>query len=318
MDRWIAAAAVVVVGALSLSARTAAAQTADDAERQRTALYNEGYALAQQGRWREAVDRFRHVVAIRSAPRALFTLGQAEEKLGELATAERTFQRALTDARAAGDFAVVDAADQAIRELHPRVPHLLLRLDARAADHAHDVKATVDGEPVATGQLLDVDPGHHEVLVQAPGAQAFTRRLDIVPGTTNEIDVTLEPLASAPAPAATEAPAPAAPREARQSTTRGASRIGPLVLGSAGLAAGVAGVVLRLTGQSDYDAASANCSGGACGSLAAANAGNDARGRMLAGTIVTVVGAAVVVAAGVWWILQSDGGGTTVAMRVSF
>jgi tetratricopeptide (TPR) repeat protein len=312
----IAATAVAV--ALALSARTAAAQADADAERQRAALYNEGYALAQQGRWAEAVDRFQHVVAIRSAPRALFTLGQAEEKLGELATAERTFQRALTDARAAGEFAVVDAADQAIRELHPRVPHLFLRLDASAADRAPDAKATVDGEPVATGQLLDLDPGKHEVLVQAPGAQAFTRRLDLAPGTTNEIDVTLEPLASAPAPTATVAPAIVAQRDTRESTTRGPSRVGPLVLGSAGLAAGITGIVLRLTGQSDYDAASANCSGGACGSLSAANAGNDARSRVLAGTIVTIVGAAVIVAAGVWWILQSDGGRTTLAMRVSF
>ena len=43
-------------------------------EQERTALYKEGVALAEAGRWAEALTKFEGVVAIRSAPRALIAL----------------------------------------------------------------------------------------------------------------------------------------------------------------------------------------------------------------------------------------------------
>ena len=65
--------------ALCLGTSVAAAQPqTPDREAERTALYEEGVKLAEASHWPEAVERFQRVVAIRSAPRVRFTLGEAQ------------------------------------------------------------------------------------------------------------------------------------------------------------------------------------------------------------------------------------------------
>ena len=122
-------------------------------EKQRAALYQDGIALANEGHWEEAVKKFRQVIAIRSAPPALFTLGQAEEHTGELATATHTYERALGDARRSGNGEVAEAAKKALLQLEPRVPRVLVNLALPAAG----ATATLDGVAVGVGA-----PGHHE------------------------------------------------------------------------------------------------------------------------------------------------------------
>src|SRR5450631_3529256 len=70
-----------------------------DPEARRSALYRDGVSFADAGRWEEAVAKFREVVAIRSAPPALFTLGQAEEHVGRYVSAKRAYAKAQSDAQ---------------------------------------------------------------------------------------------------------------------------------------------------------------------------------------------------------------------------
>src|SRR5262245_16871793 len=114
---------LVTVAALGVRGRAARAQETvlpDEAiERERTGLYKEGVALAEAGRWGEALERFQHVVAIRSAPRALMALAAAEEHVGRLVSAKRTYGKARDDARAEKDDALTTKADAALVALEP-------------------------------------------------------------------------------------------------------------------------------------------------------------------------------------------------------
>src|SRR3954470_13906557 len=85
------------------TAQTSVGSSATDREQERTVLYREGVALAEAGRWADALAKFERVVAIRSAPRALMALGTAKEKAGKWIRAKHTYETTLADAKAAAE-----------------------------------------------------------------------------------------------------------------------------------------------------------------------------------------------------------------------
>lgn len=283
----------------------AAPADADSREQRRSALYKEGVVLADSGRWAEAVEKFREVVALRSAPPALFTLGQAEEKLGRLATAERTYERALTDARAQGNTQVADASIKAITTLTPKVPRLILRLAHGKADPG-SVTALVDDSPVAVDTPIKLDPGHYRVLARAPGMHGFTARAWLGVGTTTEVRVSFTS-EQAPAPAATVVE-PARPSRPFP--------VGPVLVASAGLGLGIVGLVVRQGGWSDYDATIASCPGSRCLTQALVDDANGARNRVITGTALVGVGAVALAGAGLWWALGSSRAPASARLRI--
>src|SRR5580658_2154677 len=137
---------------------------AEKPEDRRTALYREGVEAATAGLWADARDRFRQALAIRTSPKVLFSLAQAEEQLGQVATASADYGRALDGARATpGESEVVAAADQAQRALAPRVPHVRVVVSGSTAP----ASATLDDQPIAVGTAIALDPGAHRVVVSA-------------------------------------------------------------------------------------------------------------------------------------------------------
>src|SRR5262245_16639371 len=114
------ARAVVVVGIWGLAlvapahrarAQAPAGSSGDAVEGARTEMYREGVTLAEAGRWGEALEKFQRVVAIRSAPRALLALAAAEEHVGRLVSAKRTYGKARDDARDEHDDALAAKAE---------------------------------------------------------------------------------------------------------------------------------------------------------------------------------------------------------------
>jgi hypothetical protein len=303
-----AVAALAVLGASPL-ARAGGPESSPD-ERERTALYAEGVAFANAGQWEEAAKRFRRVVAIRSAPPALFTLAQADEHVGQLATAARGYESALASARASGQTDVADAAARALSAIVQRVPSILPRLEPAVPG----ATATIDGADVTVGVPTKVDPGSHVVALRAPDHRPFEARVNLVPGQSMEVRIKLEPLGPQPAPPPAVVPASAGPDTPPPAEPEGHGKpllpLGPLVLGGAGVAAGVVGLVVRFTAQASYDSASSSCSGGACPTQSSVNDGNAARTRMILGTVLLGAGVAAVAGAGVWWVtvLPSHGG----------
>jgi hypothetical protein len=315
-------AAVATLLALTLLASSGTARAEDAArERERAALYQQGVDLAAAGNWAQAVERFKRVVELRASTKALYTLGEAEEHTGQLAAAKRSYRASLDSARAGAAKDIVDLAGAALGKLEGRVPQVSVRLDEKTAAHGGDTHASIDGQGVPIGAASDVDPGEHEVRVEATGAAPFVRKVHAVEGQQLDVAATLEWGAVAPA-------SPPPPPQTTESSA--ASRILPLVAGGVGLAVGITGLVVRLKGQSDYDAASAHCTGGVCASQNDANSGNDARGQMILGTTFLCIGAAVAAGAAVYWFVSRrpsstvqagalvDGAGARAVLRGTF
>jgi hypothetical protein len=285
----------------------AIAQPSDEARR--TTLYREGLSLADQGRWADALERFRAVVAIRSAPSAEFTLGQALEHVGKIAEAEQAYDKALAEARASNATDVIETARKARAGIDKRVPRIILRMEGEIAG----VEATIDGRRVGIDDPVRVEPGDHQIVVRAAGNRSFRRTVSSPERKVTDVDVVLEqdaPAAATDAPAATSGDVPSETSADPPSDTGTPpphhSHVpwGPIFLGGAGIAAGLTGVVVRLAAQSDYNAASSACvAPPQCTDQSLVDAGNGARDRMLVGDIIIGAGAAMVVGAVVWWAL---------------
>jgi hypothetical protein len=262
---------------------------AADPEAERTALYRQGVAAADAGRWRDALDLFRQVLAIRSTPAVEFSLAQAAEHVGLLATAESAYLGALADARQAGNGQVAGAAGTALASLTPRVPHVVVRV---IPESATDVVATLDGAAIVVGTSVGADPGGHLLVVRAAGMKELQRRFELEPHQLMEIAAPL--LALAPALAG-RAPAPS-PRPARASLP-----VGPLVTMGAGLVVGLVGLGVRIAEQSTYDGA--GCVDATCPTQPDVDRANGARGGIIGGTVLLGAGAAAIVGGALWWLL---------------
>jgi hypothetical protein len=289
-----------------------------DADRKALALYQEGIELARQQRWKEAENRFERVVAIRAAPPALFALGRAEIENGKFATAKTTLIRAARTGEAAYPEISQQARD-ALQALEPRIPRLELELPG-------DVKAvtiTVDGIWVGAVSMVELDccvP--HDVVVSAPQRRPFATTVTMAEGERRRLSPILVLQTTAGTPSST---GPAIPPKPGAAVQRGSSRaiVGPLILGGLGLTAGIVGLVVRAVGQSDYDDARNNpsCAGSPpeCSNNDDVARGNEARDRVIAGTITASVGLSAVVVAGAWWFLSgtSDGGQANARLGVT-
>ena len=201
-------ASIATLLALTLLASSATARAQDATrERERAALYQQGVDLAAAGNWAQAVERFKRVVELRASTKALYTLGEAEEHAGQLAAAKRSYRASLDSARAGAAKDIVDLAGAALGKLEGRVPQVTVRLDERTAAHGGDTRASIDGHGAPIGAASDVDPGDHEVRVEATGAAPFVRTVHAV-GEGQQLDVTATLEWSAVAPAV----APSLPR----------------------------------------------------------------------------------------------------------
>ena len=180
--RW-ALAAAAIAGALLVGASAGGAQPeASEREAERTAIFDEGVKLAEAGRWSEAAEKFRRVVAIRSAPRARYTLGEAEEKSGRLASAKASYALSLEEARAAGDEQAAGAAGGALAASERRVPKLVVRVP----NGVQGVRASLDGKEVQlTERGVELDPGEHRLEVRAPGRKSFEQNVQASESRTN-------------------------------------------------------------------------------------------------------------------------------------
>jgi len=269
----------------------------DDNESRRSALYREGLQLADAGRWAEALARFREVVAIREAPQALYTLGQAEEHTGALATAARTYERALAAARSAGTSDVAHSAAAALSNLEPRIPRIVVGLETPS----EGATATVDGVAATFGDPVRVDPGDHQVSVVAPGRKPSTSVVRITEGQVLRVSKSLV-LETTTAP---ESPSPEEPSTTRPSRPEHAPfPLVPVIVAGVGVAFGAAGLTLRLVGQSRYDGASASCPGGVCPRSSDAEAGNEGRGQIIIGDVLLGVGGAALAGAALLWFFE--------------
>lgn len=286
---------VLLCGAGPTLAQPASSPSAADEDR-RTRLFKEGKAAADAGQWAEAAAKFREVVKIRSAPKALIALGVAEEKRGRLVAALSAYKQAREEA---ADKALVDelkTVSTALEAIRPRVP----KLTFSPQDALIGAKLEIDGADarLETDTVL-VDPGDHTVVVSGSKG-TFRTSVSVGEGDQREINIVFGQ--AGPAPTDTSGPISPPPDKGSAKPPTGA-----IVISVAGLALAGAGAALYGVGSSEYDKAAALCPGPSC-TQDVLSQGNGARTQIIAGDILMIAGGAALTGGILWWIVSAATG----------
>jgi hypothetical protein len=231
-------------------ARTAAPAT--DAEKAR-ALFREGRALADDGKFEEACSKFEESRKLDNGIGTLFNLADCLEHTGHFKKAMAVFLRVADAAHEKGQTDREQVARERARALEEKVP----KLGSEVKELVDGLEVKVDGDPVdrtswATG--VRVDPGKHEIAAKAPHKKSWALTVEVgasstllmitVPKLDDEAPKVAAPVKSVPE----EKPAQASRPRAEPDDREGSSQLAKiLLLGGAG-----AGVVLAGTGLAIY------------------------------------------------------------------
>jgi hypothetical protein len=236
-------------------------------------------------RWADAASNLREAIAVKDTPGLRFHLAHCETELGHLVKAAVEYDRALELLRAGAKAPDVQKLLAPARaELLERIPRLTLTIPA----DVQVAQIAIDKQPYPASELalgVPLDPGPHDLLVQAAGRRPFQRALSLKEGDRIVLSVVL-PVAAPPPPAGPSETSPAPePAPARVSPTsssvteppkhRSSAKlyvmIGESVLTAAGLGVGIGYAVARGSAterinaaQARIDAAAPDNPDGAC------------------------------------------------------
>lgn len=216
-----------------------------------TKLFEEGRALAKEGKYAEACAKFEKSLELDRAPGTLLNYADCHEHLGHLALAWRLFDEVARVSEAENNVDRAKFARDRARAVMERAGTVVLRL---AAPRPSGLAVSIAGREVEPAAELRevVDPGDVTVEVTAPGRESFTTTGRAEPGRELVIEVPpLEPVARGALPPQAE-------------TVRRPSRVAAAyTLGALGGASLVAGVVTGLVAKNKYEAEleNGNCTG---------------------------------------------------------
>lgn len=221
------------------------------------AAFEEGRELFDQGRFREACEKFELSMQLDPSPGTLLNLGNCYEPQGDLVRALAIFEQAFTDAQRSTDprrkELWTDASRERIANLSRRVPLLSVR------GAPPDGEVSIDGK---AAQLpsggLRINPGRHRIEVRAPGKKVYTQDFDIAASQRLAINVPqLVVDAGAPAPPPVAAPIEPVPEHETSSDSYG---VWPYVLGGTGAALLGTSLVTGLMANSKASKLERDCS----------------------------------------------------------
>jgi hypothetical protein len=236
----------------------------------------EGYRAIREGRWADAVDRFKRAESLVHAPPHLLYLARAYAKLGQLVESHETYQKLTRETLAPGAPAVFASAQadgaKELAALETRLP--TLRIDVPPS--YTNLVVTLDGEavlPALVGLACPVNPGDHKLRATADGAASDVVSVSVAEGAHSAVAITLKSVPSAAKPVAGAPPGrtitalnvvASEPQESRHGSGGSGLRIG----GIAALAIGVVGVGVgagfAVASHSQKSQGDALCTGGQC------------------------------------------------------
>jgi len=274
---------------------TSAATAQNLGEGERTALYRDGSAAADAGEWSVAAEKFRKVIEIRSAPKALIALAIAEDHLGHLGSAKRAYERAVIDAHASNLADDETAASQALAAIAPRIPTLAVHIPNPT--HVNDV--TLDGKTIPTHDAdYGVDPGEHTVIGR--GDSEFRKVVNVKEGEHAEVSVDITPTLKTVTTGNTGPTHPLEP-----TSSGGGFSVGAVVVGVVGVVGMGVGSGLWAVGQSQDNDVRAQCGGQTTNCpLSAKPEADSASTNIIAGDIVFAIGAALAVTGAAWLVIS--------------
>lgn len=158
------------------------------------ALFNAGKALLESGDWNEACEKFEKSLTLDRNVSTLIKIARCREREGKLATAGDDYERALSLNRENVDQSAKRRAELAAtieREfalLRPRIP----RLRIVVVDPPSGLTIRRNGNLVpraVLGESLPVDPGVHEISLEAPGYAAQRTTVTVSEGKAPNEDI---------------------------------------------------------------------------------------------------------------------------------
>ena len=203
-------------------------------------LFDQGLKLEEKNQWKDALERFRKVAAVKATPAVRFHMGLCLENLGKLVDALNEFERAQSEASAdtsTGGQTVVKNSQKHVDELRERIP----RVTIQVPDGAKDVAITIDGSSVSAaviGTAIPLDPGTHVVHVTATGKTPFDKQFDLVEkGAPTIVDVVLGDAPVATDPTTTDTTTTSTTTADTPPPSKGGAGPWPWIIGGIGVAA---------------------------------------------------------------------------------
>jgi hypothetical protein len=291
MRRALASLAVVLA---TLVTRAASAQpsTRDVAAEE---LFTEGRDLIQQGRFREACEKFDASRRLEPAVGTLLGLGHCYEAQARTASAWFAYRAAAALAAQRNDPRRTTAEERAAA-LEPRLSTLGVVLPAVSSQAA--TRVSIDGEELSPDALrapLAIDPGPHTVEARAPGRIVWTTQIVVdragekaavqIPALAPEVDLVTEQASAA--------------RAARR-TIGAVLAVGGVVAIGAGAFFGVEAI------SKGRDANRACPAGEPCFDPAVVHENDTARTFADASTVTIPVGAAIVAVGGALFLTSRE------------
>ncbi len=292
----------------------APSQSGGSAEAQR--LFTEALSLVDKGDWVGACPKFRMSDAAEPSVGALLNVARCSAREGRLVRAVDELEEVRTRNEKTPDRErkrSVDASvNEALRGLGPRIARV--RLVVRPDDAAAQI--TVDGRRAvvfnAEGDLR-LDPGPHEVVVEAPGFRTWTESAKLAEGQRLVLEVELE------REARPDAGGPEPRGDALQVAGWASLGAGAVVVGGGigllvGLAMKNANEVERLCGEG---ARPPTCAGSAADAALATDLAEEGRAAEIAGGTLVGVGAAAVAFGAIALVLDATLEDGPVAVRAA-
>ena len=181
-----------VVLALVLASSLAAADPSADARKRAIVLFEEGRALAAQGKDAEACDRFVQSLELEPALGTELNLADCLQRQGHLRRAWGYYDHVATVSKREGDAVRAKFARERADAVVPQLATVNLKL-AEPSVHVTLNHREVEGDAATRAEL--VDPGEVEVEASAPDRRKFVAKVTVA--KARSVDVTVPALAKA-------------------------------------------------------------------------------------------------------------------------
>jgi len=260
------------------------------------ALFDEGRALAKDGKYAAACPKFEESSRIEPGIGTSYNLADCYEHVGRTASAWSVFLEAASKARLAGQVDREKAARDRADALAPKLARLTVVVPAQARVPGLEVRrdGSLLGEPM-WGQALPVDPGKHTVRVSAPGYRPWSSEFEGSPEKSQSVSV--PPLIKI----TDSSSGPTADADATSPPSGNSQRTAGLVVAGVGVVGVAVGSVFGLKARSKWNDAQSHCEARLCDD-AGVSLTSDAKTAATLSTIGFGVGMVGLVTGAVLWL----------------
>ncbi len=180
--RWLAIAPVLACLLVTPVALGAPGKPTPE-QREARALFEQGLALSDEGKWAEALESFRKSDDLAPSTNVRFNIAASLRALGRYVEARDTLDTAVSDAEA-NKTPIKPALKSEIDKLRAKVASKIVRLELKKSPADADVD--IDGapaKPVPDGRV-ELDPGKHVFVISAKGYDTTTLTKTLAPEDT--------------------------------------------------------------------------------------------------------------------------------------